>query len=202
MKVKIITMLISIGIMAVFIPGITTRIEAENLQRKLAEEIFRFHVLANSDSGEDQSLKMKVKDHIVNYMKLKIPEAENMEETKKWAKAHLNEIEEEAVKVVRENGYDYSVKAEVTKSIFPEKTYGDLTFPQGVYEALRISIGKGRGRNWWCVLYPNLCFLDCVHAVVPEEGKEKLKAKLTVDEYDMITAYHTFKVKCFFFGKK
>ena len=202
MKVKIITMLISIGIMGVFIPGVTTRIETENLQRKLAEEIFRFHVLANSDSEEDQNLKMEVKDHIVNYMKLKIPAAKNREETKKWAETHLSEIEEEALSIVRRNGYDYDVNAEVTKSMFPEKTYGDLTFPEGIYETLRISIGKGRGRNWWCVLYPNLCFLDCVHAVVPEEGKEKLKEKLTVDEYDMITAYHTFKVKCFFFGKK
>ena len=82
---------------------------------------------------------------------------------------------------------------------FPDKTYGDVTFPAGRYEALRIEIGRAEGHNWWCVLYPNLCFLDSVHAVVPEEGKEELRQVLTDEEYEMVTATTYFKVKWFFF---
>lgn len=201
-KIKIITAVISVGIMAALTFGMADDIKIIGTQQKLAEEIFRFHVLANSDSIEDQNLKIAVKDHIVAYMKSRIPDAKSMDETKQWAKTHLSDIETEAGKVIRENGYDYKVNAEVRKCEFPDKTYGDLTFPAGVYEALRITIGNGRGRNWWCVLYPSLCFLDSVHAVVPKEGKEKLRKELTVEEYEMITTRNTFRLKCFFLRNK
>ena len=202
MKIKIITAVISVGIMAVLAFWLADDIKVMGMQQNLSEEIFRFHVLANSDSDEDQSLKIAVKDHVVAYMRSRIPDAGSMSETKQWAKKHLSDIETEAGKVIREKGYDYKVNAEVRKCEFPDKTYGDLTFPAGVYEALRITIGNGRGQNWWCVLYPNLCFLDSVHAVVPEEGKEKLKKELTVDEYEMLTTRTTFKLKCFFLRRK
>lgn len=202
MKTKIITALISVTLMAAITVGMTGKIKETEIQKNLAKEIFRFHVLANSDSQEDQQLKMKVKDHIVSYMKEQIPHAESRRETKRWAEKHLNDIEKEAEKRIQEEGYDYRVKAKVENCAFPEKTYGDLTFPAGNYEALRIMIGQGKGRNWWCVLYPELCFLDSVRAVVPEEGKTKLKDKLTYEEYHMISTRNTFKIKWFFLGKK
>ena len=111
----------------------------------------------------------------------------------------MEQIEGIAEKIVKENGYTYQVNAEVTFCDFPDKTYGDVTFPAGRYEALRIEIGRAEGHNWWCVLYPNLCFLDSVHAVVPEEGKEELRQVLTDEEYEMVTATTYFKVKWFFF---
>lgn len=168
-------------------------------QRRMAEEVFRFHVLANSDSGQDQALKMKVKKDVLQFMKEDLPESDSMETTKAWAKSHLEEIEAAAEKRIREEGYAYPVKAEVTTCYFPEKTYGDVTFPKGEYEALRIEIGKAKGQNWWCVLYPNLCFIDAVHAVVPEEGKEELREVLDDEEYEMVTAVSKFKVRWFFF---
>lgn len=169
-------------------------------QEDLAEEVFRFHVLANSDSEEDQALKMRVKEEVISFMESELPEAKKAEDTKEWAKGHLKEIEKVAGEIVHKEGYGYPVRAEVTECDFPDKTYGDVTFPAGRYEALRIEIGEGKGQNWWCVLYPNLCFLDSVHAVVPDEGKEELKEVLTDEEYEMITAGTKFKIKCFFLG--
>ena len=104
-----------------------------------------------------------------------------------WAKSHLNDIEMVAEEEIEKAGSDYEVRAEVTNCAFPQKVYGDVTFPAGYYDALRIEIGEAEGQNWWCVLYPNLCFMDSVRAVVPEEGKEQLKEVLTEEEYEEIT---------------
>lgn len=171
------------------------------MQQKLADEVLRFHVLANSDSEEDQKLKMKVKESVISYMKKQLPDAGSVEETKQWTGDHVRELEAVAQEVIEKEGYDYSVEAKLTTSYFPDKTYGDVTFPAGNYEALRIEIGQAKGQNWWCVLYPNLCFIDAVHAVVPEEGKQELEAVLQEDEYEMVTATSKFKIKWFFFGE-
>lgn len=194
-------------VIAVFVTGIITYekgllVEARiaKTQQQLAKEVFRFHVLANSDSEDDQALKMKVKGDIISYMKEQLPQSESAKMTKEWAKTHLEEIETVAMKRIEEEGYDYAVKAEVANSYFPDKTYGDVTFPKGEYEALRVEIGNAEGKNWWCVLYPNLCFIDAVHAVVPEEGKEELKQVLDEEEYEMVTATSKFKIKWFFFS--
>lgn len=159
----------------------------QEIQRGLAEEVFRFHVLANSDSAADQKLKMQVKEAVISYIKEELPDSENAEETKMWAKSHLNEIEVVAEEEIEKAGSDYEVRAEVTNCAFPQKVYGDVTFPAGYYDALRIEIGEAEGQNWWCVLYPNLCFMDSVRAVVPDEGKEQLKEVLTEEEYEEIT---------------
>lgn len=180
------------------------RVEAKisETQQKMAKEVLRFHVLANSDSRDDQKLKMQVKELIIGYMKSELPESQSAEETKTWARANLEQIKKLAQDKVAAEGYDYCVKAEVTSSYFPDKTYGDVIFPEGEYEALRIEIGKAKGQNWWCVLYPNLCFVDATHAVVPEEGKEELEQVLTDEEYEMVTATSKFKIKWFFTGDK
>ena len=125
--------------------------------------------------------------------------AESAEETKNWAESHLAQLEMVAAEVVKANGFSYEVRAEVTECYFPEKSYGDVTFPAGKYEALRIEIGEAKGQNWWCVLYPNLCFRDAIHAVVPDEGKEELKQVLEDDAYELITTKTRFRLKWFFF---
>ena len=161
-------------------------------------------MLANSDSDEDQAVKLKVRDAVLEYMKesmdrefVKKPDAEM---TKEWAKSHLEELERTADRVIEEEGFAYSAKAEVRTVYFPDKLYGDVFFPKGDYEALRIRLGEARGRNWWCVLYPNLCFTNAACAVVSDEGKEGLKEALTAEEYEMVTAASDFKIKWFFFG--
>lgn len=179
--------------------GALTEAKVTKVQKKMAGEVFRFHVLANSDSEKDQALKMKVKENVIAYMKEQLPESESVEMTKAWAKKHIREIEILAEETLRKEGCKDSVRAEVRNCYFPDKTYGDITFPKGDYDALRIEIGEAKGQNWWCVLYPNLCFIDAVHAVVPEEGKEELKEVLDEEEYEMVTATSKFKVKWFFF---
>ncbi len=190
----VLALLISIGT-----TGILTQAKVTGVQKKMADEVFRFHVLANSDSKKDQELKMKVKEAVIGYMKEQLPESESVEMTRVWAKTHLREIEDLAEETLRKEGCKDEVRAEVTNCYFPEKTYGDITFPKGRYNALRIEIGEAKGHNWWCVLYPNLCFIDAVHAVVPDEGKEELKEVLDEEEYEMVTATSKFKIKWFFF---
>ena len=177
----------------------TVSAKMETAQKHMAEEVLRFHVLANSDSKEDQELKMTVKDEVVSWLEAKM-DCNSLEETKNIIRSHLTGIEEVAEETVRREGYSYPVQAALEWTDFPEKSYGDVTFPAGSYEALRIQIGEAKGHNWWCVLYPNLCFIDSVRAVVPEKGKKQLKHVLTDDEYDMVTATSKFKVKWFFFG--
>ena len=186
-------------LISLLVTGIVVNTKQSRMQQDLAKEVFRFHVLANSDSEEDQALKMQVKEAVIAYMKEEIPSSDSVEMTKEWAKSHLDAIVNLAEAVLLEEGYAYEVTAEVTTCDFPEKTYGDITFPPGEYEALRIEIGEAKGQNWWCVLYPNLCFIDAVHAVVPEEGKKDLKNVLEEDTYEMVTATSRFKIGWFFF---
>ena len=186
-------------LISLVVTGIVVNAKRSQMQEDLAKEVFRFHVLANSDSEEDQALKMQVKEAVISYMQEEIPESDSVETTKEWTRSHLDVIVNLAKAVVREEGYDYPVMAEVTTCDFPDKTYGDITFPSGRYEALRIEIGEANGQNWWCVLYPNLCFIDAVHAVVPEEGKKDLKKVLQEDTYEMVTATTRFKIGWFFF---
>lgn len=186
-------------IISICATGLLTEAKVTEVQKKMADEVFRFHVLANSDNEEDQALKMKVKENVIAYMKEELPESESARMTKAWAKNHIEEIEAVAKETLRQEGCSDSVKAEVTNCYFPDKTYGDITFPKGTYDALRIEIGAAKGQNWWCVLYPNLCFIDAVHAVVPDEGKEELKKVLDEEEYEMVTATSKFKIRWFFF---
>ena len=177
----------------------TVSAKVEKTQEHMAEEVLRFHVLANSDSKEDQNLKMKVKDTVVSWMEEEM-DTESLAQTKAFIRSHLPQIEALAEETIQKEGYSYPVRASLEWTVFPEKTYGDITFPAGTYEALRIQIGEAQGHNWWCVLYPSLCFIDSVHAVVPEKGKKQLEHVLTEEEYEMVTATSKFKIRWFFFG--
>ena len=167
----------------------------ERTQAHLAEEVLRFHVLANSDSTDDQALKMQVKETVLSYLGERLPESLDVDGTKNWVKRHTDELEQVSGEVIKEAGYDYPVSVAVTTCYFPKKRYGDVTFTEGELYTLRIEIGEAKGHNWWCVLYPNLCFMDAVHAVVPEEGKQLLKNVLAEDEYDLVTEDAEVKIK-------
>lgn len=157
-----------------------------DVQEGIAEEILRFHVIANSDSEEDQALKMKVKEEVVSYVSGLTQNQQQVEEAEYIIGLYLEEIRKKAEAVVEREGYDYPVTVELTDSYFPVKSYGEAVFPEGVYRALKIRIGKAEGKNWWCVLYPNLCFVDSAYGVLEEEQKEQLKYVLTEEEYESI----------------
>lgn len=154
-------------------------------------KVLRFHVIANSDSEEDQALKLKVKDAVVTFMKPMLEDAEDLKTTEELVRERLPEIEAVARETVERYGQGESVHAELVHTYFPVKSYGDCTFPSGNYDALRISIGEAAGRNWWCVLYPSLCFVDTVHGIVPEDSKEELKNVLTEEEYESLFNWGT-----------
>ena len=153
------------------------------MQQHLAQEVLRFHVLANSDSEEDQALKMQVKEKVIELLEEEIPEGMNVTETADWMRRNTDKLRDCAQQVVLKNGYDYPISVAVTTCYFPEKTYGDVRFPAGNYEALRIEIGEAKGHNWWCVLYPSLCFINDSYGVVAEEKMEELKKVLTEEEF-------------------
>lgn len=155
----------------------------EAMAARIAPEILRFHVLANSDSTEDQNLKLKVRTMLLNTIYEEMGEKASLEETKKYVRSHKNRLEKKAETYMKTLGYDYPAHMELTKTYFPTKTYGDMVFPCGNYEAVRVKIGEGKGRNWWCVLYPPLCFVDSSYAVVPDTSKEILKESLDPSDY-------------------
>lgn len=152
----------------------------------LSENVIRFHVIANSDTKEDQLLKENVRDAVLLYMEPVLEDSPSIEETRKRIQEHEEEITGVAEQVLDNWGKDYSVYTELKHEDFPTKTYGDIIFPAGNYEAYRIVIGEGKGQNWWCVMFPPLCYVDAATGVVPLEGKEELQKNLTKEQYDIV----------------
>mgnify|MGYP000786029809 CR=1 FL=1 len=136
-----------------------------------------------------------MKTRIVEYLKEILGEDAGLEETKEAVLTHLTEIEQEAENLIEEQGFDYPVEVVVEKTYFPEKTYGDCTFPAGEYEALKVKIGSAKGQNWWCVLYPSLCFADALEPSMTEEGEEKLQQVLDEDAYDLLLHPQKLKIR-------
>ena len=157
------------------------------VSNNLADSVFRLHVIANSDSEEDQNLKYKVRDSLIEYMNTLTNNMNTKDEVIQIAKEHIQDFKNIAQNVVKENGYDYEVNIEIGNFSFPTKTYGDISFPAGFYDALKVEIGKAEGQNWWCVMFPPLCFVDVTSGVVPEESKENLEENLGDEEYSIIS---------------
>lgn len=161
-------------------------IEPDTLTEGIAGAVLRFHVRANSDSEEDQALKLLVRDGILREMEPLLKEATSKTAAEQIIGDHLQDIEQTAEAIIQEAGYDYPVRAYLTEEEFPIKEYGDMRFPSGTYRALRVDIGEHEGANWWCVMYPGLCFVETAGGVVATEGKEELKQFLTPEEYAQI----------------
>lgn len=152
----------------------------------LSNEMIRFHVVANSDTTEDQLLKQQVKDEIIECMEPLLKESKSIDETRKIINKSLTKIKSVAQEVVRKYGKGYKIYVNLDKANFPTKAYGDVVLPAGEYEACRVIIGEGKGENWWCVMYPPLCYIDAASGVVPLEGKEQLKQNLNEQQYKLV----------------
>lgn len=153
----------------------------------IASSVFRLHVIANSDSDEDQSLKYKVRDSVLEYMNEIAKDCTSKEEVITLANEYQDEFKRIAKQVIQENGYNYDVTISIGNFEFPTKTYGDISLPAGNYDALRIEIGEAKGQNWWCVMFPPLCFVDVSSGVVPDESKEIMQENLGEEEYSIIS---------------
>lgn len=166
-----------------------------NIQQKIAKNVLRLHVIANSDSDSDQKLKLKVRDSILSELQTGLSGISSSAQAKQYVSSKFENIKQSADYTIHENGYSYSAKVFIQNRYFPTKTYGDLTFPAGYYDALCVEIGKADGHNWWCVLFPSLCFEDATTATVPKESKEKLKNVLTKEEYSTLNSPNDSKNK-------
>lgn len=157
------------------------------IAENLSDAVFRLHVIANSDSDEDQTLKIKVRDSLLNYMNEICSNCSTKEEAIFLAQAHKKDFQEIAEKTILENGFNYSVKININNFYFPTKNYGDISLPAGLYDALRVEIGEAKGQNWWCVMFPSLCFIDISSGVVDDEAKENLEDNLENESYSIIS---------------
>ena len=166
------------------------------LASDLAPKILRFHVLANSDSAADQALKLRVKDLLLGEIRSATDGMGelNKEVLKTYIESNSSTLELSAEDFIHSQGYDYGVKVGIETCEFPVRTYGDMTFPAGMYEAVRVVIGNGAGHNFWCVLYPSLCYTDSVHASMPEESKETLKNLIPEDDFQALLNFRTTAV--------
>ena len=166
---------------------LSSRESKADIQHNISNEIIRFHVLANSDTEEDQALKLKVKGAVVLYMQGILKDCDSKVKAEEMITSHEADILQVAEQVIKDQGYDYQVRAKLENVYFPVKAYGDLTFPAGEYEAFRILIGKAEGKNWWCVMFPNLCMVNETYSIVPEDSKNQLRHVLTEEEYDSLS---------------
>ena len=167
--------------------------DIQESQVHIAKQVIRFHIRANSDTTKDQEEKMQVKKEVIAYLQPIMAKATNISEGRQLLLKHQNEIKEKAEEVLKTTS-NRKVSVYLTKEKFPTKSYGDMTFPPGEYEALRIDIGEAKGHNWWCVMYPSLCFLDETHGIVPDESKEKLQNVLTEEDYKALQPKYRFKL--------
>lgn len=164
---------------------------ADGTEEALAESVIRLHVIANSDSDADQNLKLRVRDAILNETESLFAVTVDKTAARQKICESIGEIEKIARRTVAEYGCDYPVKVTLGNSDFPTKTYGGITLPAGTYEAVRVVIGDGGGKNWWCVLFPPLCLVDEANADV----NGILRESLTDGEYALIAENENFPVK-------
>lgn len=127
---------------------------------EIKDKLIRFHVIANSDTEEDQNIKLKVRDRVVEALSGKLSGVTSLEEAEIELEKNIEYVNKIAKEVIEENNYTYEVNTMLSYENFPDKVYGDCVFPQGNYEAFRVIIGEGKGQNWWCVMFPSLCFVD------------------------------------------
>ena len=185
MKKIILTSITIIIIISIALNG--SNITTKATQSDIAAKLIRFHVIANSDDKIDQGLKLKVRDSVLKYISPKLVDCKSIEQSREIINNENKNIKKIAQSVIYKNGFKYSVATTLSQENFPVKTYGNITLPQGKYEAYRIIIGTGNGQNWWCVMFPPLCFVDITKGNVSYEKTEsEMKEVLSDDEYSLV----------------
>lgn len=167
----------------------------QQIQQTIAEKVIRFHVVANSDSETDQQLKLQVRDRIGEFLSDKLKNSDSIQESRQIIVENMDEIQECAQETVRLDGADYDVQAFLGYCRFPEKQYGSVSLPAGRYEALEVVLGEGIGHNWWCVMYPNLCFSGSMYRTDNEKDSKEMKRVLNPEEYKMVMESKDYRIK-------
>ena len=168
----------------------------EALAERVAPSILRFHILANSDSREDQAVKLELRSFLLDYIEKRLPEnVDSKEAVTGWLSAHKSSLESVSSQFLAQKQMPYSASFSFERAWFPTRAYDDLVFPCGTYDAVRVILGNGNGHNWWCVLYPRFCFLDEVCKEIPDESRKELQNKLNQGDYPR----PDIKIRFFFF---
>ena len=191
-KVKMVTILTFLFFIYTTICAISY---ADYVSTDIADSVFRLHVIANSDSNADQNLKYTVRDKLLEYMDELCSNCSTKEEAISIAQQNIENFKQIALDTIKNEGFDYSVNVRIGNFEFPTKHYGDISLPAGYYDALRVEIGEAKGQNWWCVMFPPLCFTDVTSGVVPEESKEDLEETLTDEEFSIVSDNSSFDFK-------
>lgn len=161
---------------------------ASNISNSLENNIFRLHILANSDSLEDQSLKLKVRDNIISYLEKKCDNCNSKSDFIDVVNSNIENLKMIAQDTILEYGFNYSIELEIDNFYFPSKYYGNISLPAGYYDGLKIKIGDAEGQNWWCSLFPPLCFTDVSSGIIDEESEENLKENISGEEFSVISS--------------
>lgn len=173
-------------LMIVTVTAISTAVYADEVFEDISGNVVRLHVIANSDTESDQQLKLKVRDTIVEYTRQSLKNCKNQDEVMKSLRNDSENIKAIAEKCLRDEGSSYSAYVTVGEFDFPTKNYGKYCFPQGEYQSLRIVIGEGVGKNWWCVLFPPLCYVSENAVNVDGKAEADLKENLSSEAFDTI----------------
>lgn len=186
-----------IGIVGIIVLVFNTKgVQATKSVNNIDKKLIRFHVLANSNSTEDQNLKLKVRDKVIEYISPKLKESKSIDQSREILLLEEKNIIDMAEEIIKAEGYTYKVETTLGRTNFPEKTYGNITLPQGEYEAFRILIGEAKGDNWWCVMFPPLCFVDMTKGQISyEESEEQLKKVLSEEEANSVIDDNYTKVE-------
>lgn len=153
----------------------------------ISDQVFRLHILANSDSADDQQLKLKVRDEILKKGETVFASSNSLEETIELCKNNIALFQQTAEQCLKDNGSDYEVKVYVDKEYFNTREYDEITLPSGIYNALKIEIGQGKGHNWWCVMFPAIC----LSSVTDDE----LNKYLSEDEQKLVNSDSKYEVR-------
>ena len=154
---------------------------------RISDDVFRLHILANSDNENDQALKLKVRDAVLEQGQNVFTQCSSLDEIIYSCENNIDLFRNTAEACIRQNGYDYAVNAYVDKEYFNTREYEEITLPSGIYNALKIEIGEAKGRNWWCVMFPAIC--------LPEVSESKMTEVLDEEEMELINSGSKFEVR-------
>ena len=170
---------------------ISAKSYSQNMFKNISNNFLRLHVVANSDSTEDQILKYKIRDAVIDYMKPYFSNINTKNDALNILNSQKNNISDLATKIATENGYNYPVNVSIGNFYFPTKEYSKIILPEGYYDALKIELGNAKGQNWWCVMFPSLCIIDSNNLSFSESSEQLLQENLSEEELSIISNTNT-----------
>ena len=186
LKFPLFKIVILLFLLIIFI-FLSAKTYSEKMFKNISDNFLRLHVIANSDSTEDQILKYKIRDAVIEYFSSHFGNINTKDEAISVLSKHITEIYEITLNVQKENGFNYPIKVSINKSYFPTKDYSNIILPEGYYDALKIEIGNADGQNWWCVMFPSLCIIDNSSSKFSNSSESVLQNNLSNEEYSIIS---------------